>query len=228
MSTVFNCPQCGRQLKVIQLAGTGEAAGGGWQAGQRFAFGKLPPGTSEYSRETPTANLASTEAGVKMPLLQALVSGGVALMLAVIVAIWRGSQWWEPVVISVVVFALAWWLLLVQSRQLLSSRETATTDPSDAQFTVEITIPTENGKTGGRMVFAQFAARPMHVQRFAQAAVDGRLTPESAGLSRKTFNGIRDEAIRRGLAQWRNSEHHAQGVEPSHAGLAAFRYLADL
>jgi len=94
MSTVFNCPQCGRQLKVIQLAGTGEAAGGGWQAGQRFAFGKLPPGTSEYSRETPTANLASTEAGVKMPLLQALVSGGVALMLAVVVALWRGSRWW--------------------------------------------------------------------------------------------------------------------------------------
>ena len=228
MST-FQCPSCGQQMKVIPLTGGG-GLGGGWQATQSFAFrpGRLPSG-AEYSREVPVADLSGIEAGVKTPLLQAAVTGVVSLVLACMVALLRGGwNWWEPVVIGLVVFSIAWWLLLIQSRQLLSSRETTSADPTEAAFSVAVEITdTAGGKR--QMRFAQFEAKPEYVRRFALAAVGERLTPEGARLSRRVFNHMRDESLARGLVTWRNTDAHAQGVGVTRAGTCVYEHLiADL
>jgi len=223
--SAFNCPKCGATLKVIPLAG----AGAGWERGQEFAFGsgKMPAGAAEFSRERPVANMANIESGARLPLVQAGITSGAAMLLAV-VGCWYWSWAWSVVpVVGVVVGCLAWYLLLLQSRSLLSTRETALADPSASEkaFNVEITIPRESGN---KMIFAQFDAKPPHVQRFAQAAVDGRLTVYGGhGLSRGVYERLRDESLDRGLLSWKRGDHHASGVELTRAGGHVFRRLSD-
>ena len=227
MSTVFSCPACGAGLRVDAM-GAGSGSGGGWERGREYAFGagKLPAGAAEYSRQTPTGRTDNIEGGLRLPLGQAAITGAVAVALACVVALLRGGwAWWEPVVIGVAVFGLAWFYLLIDSRQLLRTSETVTAEPSAAAFSVEITIPKDGGK---KVVFAQFEARPEHVRRFAQAALDGRLTVYGGhGLSRGIYQRLRDESLRRGLLAWQNSDHHASGVELTRAGGHVFRLLSD-
>ena len=231
MSTTI-CPHCAGVIKLIPLSGSGggPSMSGSWQAGKTFAFGagKLPAGSAEYSRETPTGRVDTLEGGLRLPAGQAALTGAVALALGVVVALLRGGwQWWEPVVIGVVVFSLAWWLLLIQSRQLLSSKETVTADPgaSDRAFSVEITLPPSEGK---KMLFVNFpGCRPEHVRRFATAANGGRPSAESARLSRARFVAIRDESIKRGLVRWRDPDYHTLGLETSSMGKVVFQRLLD-
>jgi len=218
----FSCPNCGRQLKVIPLSDPG---GGQWERGRAFAMGAPPPG-AEYSREVPVVDVSGVEAGVKTPLAQAVITGLAVGAVTVIVTAWKGWPWVTPVVAAVIAAALSWWFLLLQSRQLLSSRETVTADPDAGgpAFQVEITDLTDGKK---QMRFAQFPGRPEHVRRFAQAAVDGAPTPEGAAMGRRKFNAIRDEAVRRGLVAWRDGEHHTQGLTTTLVGKAVFRRLLD-
>jgi len=185
----------------------------------------LPAGAS-WERTEPTGRTDTIEGGLRLPLGQAAITGGVALILAALVALWQGWPWTLPPVAGVVVFCLAWWLLLLQSRQLLASRETVTADPTEAPFSVEVEITdTTEGKK--RMTFAQFTGKREHVRKFARSAVDGTPTPEGAGLSRRKFNVVRDEALRRRLVVWRDPSCHTQGLLTTSMGKVAFRRLLD-
>jgi len=226
MSTVYNCPSCGVTLRVAAM-GAGSGGSGGWQAGRSFAFGagKLPAGASEYSREVPAANLASVESGAKLPMIQAGITAAVALALAVIIGLARGWPWTHPPVIGVVVFSLAWWVLLIQSRQLLSSREVVTADPGTGEQTFSVEI-TEKLPERQRVQYAHFPARRPEVERFAMAALNDWLTVNSPHrLSRRKFTQLRDVALDRGLLSWRCAEARQQGCELTAVGRHVFKRL---
>ena len=156
------------------------------------------------------------------------MTGVVALALAGVVAILRGGwQWWEPVVIGVVVGCLSWVYLLIDSRKLLRVAEFATADPEAGElaFSVEITLPPTEGQ---KMLFVNFpGCRPEHVRRFAQSAIDGRPTSEGARLSRAKFNSIRAESLRRKLVRWRDDEYHTLGLRTTSMGRVVFQRLLD-
>jgi len=190
-------------------------------------MGDAPPG-SEYSREVPAVDMSSVEAGARLPLIQAAITGAVALALAVIIGLARGWPPTHPPVVGVVVFALSWWVLLIQSRQLLSSRETVTGKDLDgdgeAGFTVELTENLLDGKR--RMRFVNFPATERQVLRFATAMTNGILTTYgNHGLSRRIFSVLRDESISRGLCAWTDPANHPQGFAVTKAGQHVFERL---
>jgi len=221
---MFQCPSCGRSLKVIPLSDPG---GGQWERGRAFAMGAPPPG-AEYSREVPVVDVSGIEGGVKTPALQAVLTGAAVGAVTVILTIWKHWPWATPVVAAVIAAALSWWLLLLNTRGLLKTVETVINKDLDGDgeigFSVEITDLTDGKR---QMRFAEFPCRPEHVRRFAQAAVDGAPTPEGAAMGRRKFNAIRDEALRRGLVTWRDGDHHTQGLETTLVGKAVFRRLLD-
>lgn len=224
MSTVFRCPDCGIALRV-------EALGkGNWQQGQTFAMGAAPAG-AEYSRETPTANMNTVEAGVTTPLYQSLLTGAAVGAVTVILTIWQDWPRWSPAVAGVIATAITWWLLMIDTRRLLRTIETVINRDLDGDgvigFQIEMTESLSDGRK--RMAFAHFPhnCKPAHVVKFAEAARDDRLTPEGAQLSRRKFNTVRDVFIARGWADWRNREHHSQGIEPTLSGKRVFPKLIE-
>ena len=222
MST-FPCPNCGRILKVIPLAGDG-----GWERGRAFALGAPPPG-SEYNREVPAADLSGVEAGVKTPLLQALLTGLAGGAVAVILAVWKGWPWVTPIVAAVIAAALSWWLLLLNTRGLLKTVETVINKDLDGDgaigFTVEVTDLTDGRK---QIRYCRFPAKPEQVERFAMAALNGQLTVHgNHRLTRGVFESLRDEAVARGLCAWKNPEAHVRGVELTQVGKHVFKRLLD-
>jgi hypothetical protein len=212
-----NCPHCGNSIKLIPLSNKPN-----WKTNHHFATG-APPSASSYSRETPAADLANIEAGAKLPLAQAAITTFAATLLTAAGCLYFSWPWSRVPIVAAGTFALSWWLLLIQSRQLLSSRKTTSADNEPQSFSIQLEITDTVRK---RMHFADFQAKPEHLRRFAQAAADGIPTPEGAGLSRRKFNTIRDEALRRRLLRWR-SEYHTEGLIVTSMGKRAFQRLAD-
>ena len=227
MSTMFSCPSCGTGLRVDAI-GNSPSLGRNWQRSQEFALGAAPAG-AEYSREAPTASMNTIEAGARLPLIQAAITGGAGFLLTSVATWYWYWPWSTPFVVGAAVGAMSWLYLLQDSRRLLRTSETVTADPGkdDPAFTVEITESLSDGRK--RMAFAHFPrnCKPAHVVKFAEAARDDRLTPEGAALSRRKFNAVRDIFIARGWADWRNREHHSQGVEPTLPGKRVFPKLIE-
>ena len=224
MSTVFSCPACGVALRV-EAMGTGSGSGG-WQSGRAFAMGAAPLG-SEYSRETPLADMSSIEAGVKTPLAQAIITATVCGLLVILGCVFKSWPWVAIPTAWVITFALAWWVLLLNTRGLLKTVERVIGKDLDGDgqigFTVEITDLTEGKK---RMSFAHFPARQAEVERFATAAINGWLTVNSPHrLSRRKFTQLRDVSLDRGLLAWRCAEARQQGVELTAVGRHVFKRL---
>ena len=219
MSTIFKCPRCGVALRV-------EALGQSWQRSQDFALGNAPAGT-EYSRETPTADLSSIEAGVRTPLYQSLLTGAAVSAVTVILTAWNDWPWVTPIIAAVITAALTWWLLLIDSRRLLKTVEHIIGRDlnGDGQigFTVEITDLTEGKK---QMRYCHFPARSDQVLSFATAMINGQTTIYgNHGLSRRVFSRLRDEAVTRGLCAWVDPDAHTQGIELTRAGEHVFERL---
>ena len=223
MSTVYNCPACGVALRV-EAMGSGA---GNWQRGQAFALGDAPPG-AELTRETPTGQADTVESGVKVPLLQAVITGAVAGVVSVIPTVYYDWAWTVPPAVTVGTFGLSWWLLLQDTRRLLRRIEVWTGKDLDGDgqvgFSVEITESLADGRK--RMTFARFPAKPEQVKRFAMAALNDRLTVHgNHRLTRGVFERLRDEAVARGLCAWKNPEAHTRGVELTRAGEHVFKRL---
>jgi len=173
--------------------------------------------------------MGTIEAGFKLPVLQSLLMAGVALLLTSLGAFRWGWHWTSPLIAAVIAFCLAAWLLLLQSRRLLSSRETVTGDPGAGEvgFSVELTEPLAERATD-KMLFCHFVGvQPVHVVKFAQAAIDDRLTPEGTGLSRGKFGKVRTVCLARGLVTWRDPQYHAQGLDCSRGGRSAFQQIIE-
>jgi len=190
-------------------------------------MGDAPPG-SEYSRETPAADLSTIESGVRVPLAQAAITGVVAFLLAGLAGLRYGWHWTSPVVFGVAGFCLAWWGLLVNTRRLLKTIESVVGKDLDGDgeigFTVELTENLLDGKR--RMRFVNFPATERQVLRFATAMTNGILTTYgNHGLSRRIFSVLRDESISRGLCAWTDPANHPQGFSVTKAGRHVFERL---
>ena len=225
MSTVLTCPVCGAALRVDALGGSGA---GGWQRGQDFALGAVPAG-AEYSKETPVGK-AGIEADVYVPLLQAAICGVVAALLVTIYTVVKDKPWPTPIIAGVIVFAVSWWLLLLDHRKLLRKVETFVGKDLDGDgevgFSVEITESLADGRK--RMKFCEFPAKQRDVERFALAVLNGQLTVHgNHRLSRRTFEQLRDESLSRGLLAWVNPQARNQGVELTRVGEHVFESLLD-
>lgn len=223
----FKCPKCNATLKVIPLAGGGGASS--WQAGQTFTLGAGVPEGTTYSKETPTANMSTIEAGFKTPFAQAVITALAAGALAVVGVVWQGWHWTTPIVVVVVVFGLSWYMLLTGNRRLLRVVERVDR-PAEveqaATLNIEVTESFADGQK--RMVFAQFPAAERDVQRFAIAALNRRLTVHGGHrLSRGTFERLRDECLARGLLAWANPHAHNQGVQLTRVGARVFKRLSN-
>ena len=219
MSTVFTCPACGASLVVGVLRGGAR----GWQRDRQFPIGE--PGAAELSREMPVGK-ASVESDVRVPLLQAAITALVITLVTATVTVARHWHWTTPILIGVITFALAWWLLLLDHRKLLRQIETVVGQDLDGDgqvgFTVEIVDKTDGKK---QIKYIHFPARPGEVKRFAQAALEGQLTVYGRHhLSRGTYERLRDEAMSRGLLAWRG-EARNQGVELTAVGRHVFSRL---
>lgn len=224
MSSQFTCPACGKQLKVIPLAGASPSS---WKAGQTLSLGASVPEGTSYSRETPIVDMSGIEAGLKTPLAQSGITSLAAGALAVVGVVAWGWHWSTPVAVVVVVFGVSWYMLLTANRRLL--RVVETIDPPEAQqpatFNVEITETLEGQRQ--RMVFARFDAPERDVKRFAIAALNHRLTVHGGhGLSQGAFAKMRDECLGRGLLTWRNPHAHNQGVGLTRVGKRVFKHLS--
>ena len=229
MARVFSCPSCGVGLRVDPM-GNGSGGSGGWQSGRSFAMGAAPAG-AEYSREIPKADMSGVEAGVKAPLFQAAITATVTGLLVILGCVFKGWAWVAVPTAWVIVFALAWWLLLLNTRGLLKSVERIVGKDLDGDgevgFSVELTEPLADRATD-KMLFCHFqGVQPVHVVKFAQAAIDDRLTPDGAGLSRGKFGKVRTVCLARGLVTWRDPEYHAQGLDVSRGGRSAFRQIIE-
>jgi len=209
-------------MRVEAMMGNGS---GGWQSGRAFALGAPPAGT-EYSRSVPVADVGTVEAGARLPLLQAMITAAAAALLAVLAAWWWELAWALAPIVGVITFCLTWWLLLIQSRQLLSSRELVSNDGNrqgEQAFSVSVEI---TDRDRGQMRFAQFDAKPVQVARFASAMINGQTTIYgNHGLSRRVFSRLRDEAVARGLCAWVDPDAHTQGITLTRAGEHVFERL---
>jgi len=219
---MFQCPSCGRSLKVIPLSDPG---GGQWERGRAFALGDAPPG--DYTRETPTGKADTVESGVKVPLLQAVITGGVAGVVVTIPTAIYHWPWIVPPCMAIGTFGLSWWLLLQDTRRLLRRIETFVGRDLDGDgeigFTVEIVEDLPELK---RVQYAHFPARQEQVEQFAMAALNGWLTVNSPHrLSRRKFTQLRDVAIDRGLLAWVHPDARQQGVQLTAVGRHVFKKL---
>ena len=226
-STVFQCPHCKTSLRVESLGPS--QVKGAWQRGQNFALGDAPAGV-EFSRTEPIGKVDNIEGGVRLPLFQALLITLAAALLTSLITAIKHLSWATPITVGIIVFCLSLWLLVIDSRRLLRSIETVIGKDLDGDgeigFSVELTEPLADPHRPHKMLFAHFdGVAPLHLVKFAQAAIDDRLTPAGAGLSRSKFNRIRTVARARGLVRWRDEEYHAQGLAVSRGGRAAFQEI---
>ena len=225
MSTVFNCPNCKAALRVDAMGG-GPSMSGGWERGRAFASGAPPPG-AEYSREIPKADMSGVEAGVKTPLAQAAITATVCGLLVILGCVFKS---WPVAAIPttwVIVFALSWWVLLLNTRGLLKTVERIVGRDLDGDgqvgFTVEITDLSDGRK---RMSYARFPARQEQVLSFAAAMINGQTTIYgNHRLSRPVFTKLRDEAVARGLCAWVDPGAHTQSIALTRAGEHVFKRL---
>ena len=160
-------------------------------------------------------------------MLQAVITATVAGLVVILGVVFKS---WPVAAIPttwVITFALAWWLLLLNTRGLLKTVERVIRKDLDGDgeigFTVEITDLSDGKK---KMSFAHFPARPEQVLSFAAAMINGQMTIYgNHKLSRRVFSVLRDESISRGLCAWVNPDHHPQGFELTRAGNHVFERL---
>jgi len=237
MSEFFDCPTCGQRLRVIGLGG-GQHLGGGWEALAELDFtppgGRALPAGSEFVRETPLAQ-PTIEGSVLVPALQSLLCGCAAGVVAAFPTAAWGWPWWSPVAAAGGVFALAWTVILSDTRRLLRKVETWIGADLDRDGQIgerpapsPVTVTIEEQKAHGRrLTYAEFDAAPAEVRRFAESALGDRLTVHGVGLSRHTFERLRGEALERGLVCWQDPNAHRLGLETTLVGERVFERLLE-
>lgn len=176
----------------------------------------------------------------------ALVTAGVTIgtvTLAIPVTIWAAWPWWAPpaaaLAIGGVTFAASSVALVTDHRRLLwAIEETLTVDlnrdgavgePLDPEI-LRVELTRDNGR---RMAYIDLPGSPDQLGALARGLLNGKGTSEAtwtgagAPFSRSEYAAIRAAMIERGLAAWTNPDHHAQGWEPTAAGRAILRKIAD-
>lgn len=189
---------------------------------------------------------SSLAVGVWLPAMQAIITAiGAGLTVAGVLLVKRYPEsaiaW--GYLATVAVFTLAWLLLLRRWVTVSDSIERAVgvdldgdgliggyPEPAERQ-SVRVELSHDNGR---RVEFIELPVSTEKLSEFAAGVLDGRGLTESAWIgsggifTRAEFVRLRDELVRRGLLTWCNPHERSRGTELTHAGTAAFRYLAEL
>lgn len=182
-------------------------------------------------------NKFSLVAGVTIPILQAVISGILAFILAGLVSfiVWHRLRLFTGV-LGVLVASGVWFSYLKRWNYVaglvpypepdpLPLREVAREEPER----VQIELLENNGNTG------QYLSLPA---RYEQLVALSRGVLSGAGLgvnswcgdgrpfSRAEFEALRAELLRRGLLAWNNERARGQGVRLTPQGRAVLRYFS--
>lgn len=200
----------------------------------------------EWERRRP-ARSASLEADVLVPGAQATITGLVGGLLAggVAAAMHFSHPWALGAIAGAATLGAAWVVLLRDQRALLWEIENVTgrdlngdgvagrPQPRIINAPVRVEIQERKAKGRGSLRFIDLPAKPEQLRVLAVGVLNGAPMAEASWtgkrrpFSRRQFNRLRDEMLRRGLAVWVNPAAHAQGVQLTSAGRAVFRRLAE-
>jgi hypothetical protein len=159
-------------------------------------------------------------AAVVIPLLQSGITAGSAALLTIAGSILLGAD--QPLaygfLASAIVFVVAWLGLMDRWYRLMGFESNP---PPSRPFRVELAV-------GRSTLIYSLPASQEQLTALARAVLSGATLNElsfSSIFTRSEWRRLRDELIRRGLAEWRSASP-AQGVQLTRTGLAVFRYLA--
>jgi hypothetical protein len=192
----------------------------------------------EWTQERPVREPTPT-GDVGVPVGQALVTGILVALCSAGVTIAVGWPWWVPPAVLVGTSTLVWVWLLVDHRRLLRFVEKVVGVDLDGDGEVgEDAGRPERVKVeitrGTQQVYLDLPCGRETLRTVARAVLadqplsESRWTGQGRPFSRATFAEFRDELLERGLLAWRNPQAHSQGVEPTRAGRAVFRYIVTL
>ncbi|MCD4738332.1 MAG: hypothetical protein K8R89_03620 [Anaerolineae bacterium] len=257
--TNVNCPICGAQLSLIpsgqstrnlvsqqmQRVSAQRQARGGMRNYHRGAAAVASnwavDNWAEISFEEP-ARSASKEADVVVPLLQSLITGGIAALFVGSVAgglaIQSGWSWHTPLLAALaggaVVTSIMWSNLLSDTRSLLRKIETYTQRDLDGDGVIgepaRVSFEVRRHEKQRHSTF--FSELPISEESFttwARAAVAEQSISQdswtgSRGLfSRSEYEELLDFLTRAWVIRWINPQAKAQGRVITNAGKAALR-----
>jgi len=168
--------------------------------------------------------------GVLIPVLQAAITGIVSA--AVVVSIYKLADKVTTFrlfcVVAFLVMAIAWMVMMQQWRGYTFSMrqiDTPVLYNMDTPDVTRIAVPRETGEDWIDLPIDK--SRLMIISRKIQK--DMRLSHALVAdrtLTRAEYEALRDEMVRRGLAQWVNPRARNQGVVLTGAGRAMVRHYA--
>jgi len=177
--------------------------------------------------------------GVLVPGAQCLITGTLAGFCAAVIAGLAGAVWWKwglgtaslITLISWVTFRADWSARLEKMLGIdLNLDGQIGPAPAPAAEHIRIDLVQDGDYPSGQ--FIDLPAPAEKIRALASGLATGREFSQtvwigSGGIfSRSEFDRLRDELIRRGLAVWKNPDHHAQGAVLTSAGKAVMRKLA--
>ena len=160
-------------------------------------------------------------AAVVIPLLQSGITaaGAGLLTIASSVLLDAAHPFTYGFLAGAAIFVVAWLGLMDRWYRILE----VDTHPPTRHFRVELAV-------GQSLQYFDLPASPEQLTTLARAVLSGATLNElsfSSIFTRSEWRQLRDELIRRNLAEWRSFGAPSQGAQLTRTGLAVFRYLAD-
>lgn len=210
-----------------------------------FASVGKPSGFTEAYRRTPARD-ADFTADVLVPALQALITAIISSLITLLGVGLFAWSWWSVPGVGLLVFGLAWLILLSDHRALLWSVESIINEDldGDGHTGKPAALPAPRNpnsepvriqaevREGQRWLFADFPAPSNEAMyQFAQAVNDGRATfsersASQHGFSREQWQALRDEFLAARLAKWNSPGSPRQGVALTNAGAGLIRKIS--
>lgn len=198
-----------------------------------------PDNQNADSPERERVYLHSYRSGVWLPLLQASVTGGLiglaVGLLALLAGIQNPAAWGGLAWVSVQTaawFMLLWrWLALTRPVETIIRQDLDGDGHIGEPRQVRVIVESDDRR---HVEFIDLPASQEQLGRLAVGLLAGHSLSESAWtgaggpFSRREFQHLRDELIRRGLVSWVNPSARAQGVELTKPGRAVMRRIAAL
>jgi len=229
------CPRCGRpehpdRRRVPHARYTAE----------RFYSGDgvSMPRASIEEFHTPARD-ASLASDVLVPVIQALITAMVSMMIVTPIVFAADLDWRFIFVAGGLALAATWLYLLSEHRRSLWTHERYENEPARPSAPSE---PTQHKKPAIRLEIREdknrvrFAHLPVDLERLsamARAINNGRgfSTSQWSGsgklLSRSEFESLRDWLIDSDYAAWRDDANHSLGTEWTSKGRSFWRGIAD-
>ena len=187
------------------------------------------------------ARSATVSADVVVPFLQALVTGLMTTLVAVVPVYFLRLPFQVTLLAGGIALCMTWLYLLADHRKSLWSHERYERDieqpvaPSliDQARPKEVKVKLAVNESTGRMRFGHLPIDHERLCSMARALKNGRSFSVSAWsgrgklLSRSEFETLRDWLLDSNYAQWRDDHNRNLGVEFTSRGEAFWRALAE-